>query len=90
MTRLAVSFCLFIHLGAVAILAQTVSSTTGVINGRVTDSSGAVLPGVTVTLSGAAMMGTPTTITNAEGQYRFLAVPPGEHNLAFELTGFAS
>lgn len=60
------------------------------INGKVTDSSGAVLPGVTVTLSGAAMMGTPTTITNAEGQYRFLAVPPGEHTLAFELTGFAT
>ena len=68
MTRLAAFFCLFIHLGALTLLAQTVSSTTGVINGKVTDSSGAVLPGVTVTLSGAAMMGTPTTVTNAEGQ----------------------
>ena len=34
--------------------AQTVSSTTGAIDGRVTDTSNAVLPGVTVTLAGAA------------------------------------
>ena len=32
--------------------AQTVSSTTGAIDGRVTDASNAVLPGVTVTLTG--------------------------------------
>jgi len=33
--------------------AQTVSTTTGAINGTVTDTTSAVLPGVTVTLSGA-------------------------------------
>lgn len=30
---------------------QTVSATTGAINGRVTDTTGAVLPGVTVTIA---------------------------------------
>ena len=42
-------------------VAQTVSSTTGAVNGTVTDSTRAVLPGVTVTLSGAAVMGVRST-----------------------------
>jgi len=37
-------------------MAQTVTSTTGAINGTVTDSTKSVLPGVTVTLSGPSLM----------------------------------
>ena len=56
--------------------AQAVSATTGAINGRVTDNTGAILPGVTVTLASPSMMGTRTAITNDEGQYRFPADSP--------------
>jgi hypothetical protein len=69
-------------------VAQTVSSTTGAVNGTVTDSTKAVLPGVTVTLSGAAVMGVRTTVTDADGSYRFPSLAPGEYKLTFELSGF--
>lgn len=70
--------------------AQTVSATTGAINGKVTDNTGAILPGVTVTISSSALMGTRTAVTNEEGLYRFPAVPPGEYKVVFELAGFTT
>ena len=70
--------------------AQTVSSTTGAINGTVTDSTKAVLPGVSVTLSGPSVMGTPSTVTDANGAFRFPSLAPGDYQLAFELSGFGA
>ena len=69
--------------------AQTIGATTGAINGRVADRTGAVLPGVTVEASSAAMMGPRTILTDAQGRYEFRAVPPGEYTLKFSLPGFA-
>lgn len=69
---------------------QTVSATTGAINGRVTDTTGAVLPGVTVTIASPSMMGTRTAVTTPEGQYRFAAVPPGVYQISYELSGFGT
>ena len=68
--------------------AQTVSSTTGTINGTVADSTKAVLPGVTVTLSGPTVMGSPSVVTDASGAFRVASLAPGEYRLAFELAGF--
>ena len=68
--------------------AQTVSATTGAINGRVTDNTGAVLPGVTVTIGSPSMMGTRSAVTTEEGQYRFPAIPPGVYQITYELAGF--
>jgi len=70
--------------------AQTVSSTTGAIDGRVTDASNAVLPGVTVTLTGAALMGSRNTVTSDTGTFRFISVAPGLYTVTFELGGFAT
>src|SRR6266508_3229460 len=70
--------------------AQTVSATTGAINGRVIDHTGAVLPGVTITITSQSLMGTRTAVTNQEGQYRFPAVPPGDYSLTYELAGFGT
>jgi hypothetical protein len=64
------------------------ASSTGTIQGRVADSSGAMLPGVTVTASSPSMIGTQTQITNENGSFRFPAVPPGIYELTFELAGF--
>jgi hypothetical protein len=64
------------------------ASSTGTINGKVTDSSGAVLPGVTVTASSPSMMGLQTSVTTSDGMYRFPAVPPGTYTLTYELPGF--
>ncbi len=69
---------------------QSVTATTGSINGRVSDSTGAVLPGVTVTASSPAMQGVRTAVTGEDGTYRFPAVPPGEYRLNYELAGFGT
>jgi hypothetical protein len=66
------------------------ASSTGTIQGRVTDTSAAVLPGVTVTASSPAMIGTQTQISTENGSYRFPAVPPGVYTLTFELPGFST
>jgi hypothetical protein len=65
------------------------ASSTGTIQGRVTDSQGAVLPGVTVTATSPSMLGAQTTVTSETGNYRFPAVPPGNYNITYELAGFS-
>jgi hypothetical protein len=61
---------------------------TGNLYGTVTDDKGAALPGVTVTMSG---QGAPQVqVTNAQGQFRFLGLPPGNADLKAELEGFST
>jgi hypothetical protein len=64
------------------------ASSTGTIQGRITDAQGAVLPGVTITASSPALLGEQTTVSSETGNYRFPAVPPGVYTLAYELAGF--
>src|SRR5438093_8977961 len=64
------------------------ASTTGSINGKVADTSAAVLPGVTVTVASPSLMGVQTAVTDGGGNYRFPALPPGTYTVTFELPGF--
>ena len=64
------------------------ASSTGTIQGRVTDAQGAVLPGVTVTATSPSALGAQTTVSSETGNYRFPAVPPGTYTVAYELAGF--
>jgi len=64
------------------------ASSTGTIQGRVSDSQGAVLPGVTVTATSPALITPQTTVTSETGNYRFPAVPPGSYSVSYELAGF--
>jgi hypothetical protein len=73
-----------------ATLAQTVGTAAGALEGTVTDGTRAVLPGVTVLLSSPALMGRHAAQTDAEGFYRFPALPPGDYALTFTLDGFRS
>jgi hypothetical protein len=59
---------------------------TGTITGRVTDEQGGVLPGVTVTLTGST--GSQTQVTDAQGAFRFMGLPPGSYSVKSELSGF--
>jgi hypothetical protein len=83
-----------IALVAVAWLASTSSGAAqdfrGRINGTVTDNSGAVLPGVTVTATSPALIQPQVQVSGAEGDFRFLALPPGVYDISFELSGFQS
>jgi len=60
----------------------------GRISGTVTDNTGAVLPGVTVTASSPALIQPQVQVTNSDGTYRMIALPPGVYTLVFELPGF--
>jgi hypothetical protein len=70
--------------------AQTVTTTTGAINGVVTDSTNAVVPGVTVTLAGPSLITIRTALSDEAGAYRFSAVPLGDHTLTFQRSGFGT
>jgi hypothetical protein len=62
---------------------------TATLTGSVTDASGAVLPGATVTVAGETLIGgTRSVQTDANGVYRFPALPPGAYKVNVELSGF--
>ena len=62
-------------------------STTGNVRGQVTDLNNAPLSGITVTATGTALPVDRTTVTDAEGRYRFVQLPPGSYELTFAIGG---
>jgi outer membrane receptor protein involved in Fe transport len=65
------------------------SSTTGSVEGIVTDPNGAVVPNAALTLSGPNSIRDLTTTSGADGSYRFSQVPPGRYTLSTaEANGF--
>ncbi len=84
----AVVFAFGLLLVPTSIFAQT--STTGTIEGTVTDSSGAVVPGITVLVSGTNLIRPQSATTNDEGLYRVSSLPPGRYSVVIEaIQGFA-
>ncbi|MGZ8851898.1 MAG: outer membrane beta-barrel protein [Thermoanaerobaculia bacterium] len=62
-------------------------SSTGNIYGKVSDRSGQPLPGVTVVASSDGPQ--QTFVTEADGAYRFLRLPPGRYKVTADLSGFS-
>jgi hypothetical protein len=66
--------------------------TTGVITGRVQDSSGALIPGVEITVSSPAIIiggGSRLVISSEQGNYRVTQLPSAaEYTVTFSLPGF--
>ncbi|HVR42743.1 MAG TPA: carboxypeptidase-like regulatory domain-containing protein [Thermoanaerobaculia bacterium] len=60
---------------------------TGSVSGSVTSSDGAGLPGVTVEARSSQLPQARVTTTQANGDYRLPALPPGEVTLSFTLAG---
>ena len=63
-------------------------STYGSITGSVTDSSGAAIAAANVTLTNAGTSEKRTQPTNADGQYSFVNLIPGEYRIDVEKEGF--
>src|SRR5258706_2941245 len=85
---IAMLFALSLLLSGTGALAQT--STTGTIEGVVTDANGAVVPGVTVTVTSPNLMRAQTGATDSEGRYRIPNLPPGKYSVSVESAkGFA-
>ncbi|HNW58076.1 MAG TPA: TonB-dependent receptor [bacterium] len=75
--------CILLFLAAGMLFAGT----TGKITGMVTDAeSGENLPGVNVTIPGSGYGG----VTNLEGRFLILNIPPGTYDLKFSLMGYAT
>jgi hypothetical protein len=81
-------FCLCLLLSLIAAAPTSAQDFRGRINGTVTDNSGAILPGVTVTVSSPALIQPQVQVTGAEGDFRFIALPPGVYEITYELPGF--
>lgn len=81
----AILMALGILLASPILVAQ--STTTGDINGTVTDSSGAILPNTTVTLKSADTGVSQTTKTNSGGYYHFPLLKPGDYTVTAEAPG---
>ena len=62
----------------------------GSLRGMVKDEQGAAMPGVTVTLTGPGLLAPSTTVTESDGSYRLINLPPGTYVLTAELTGFST
>jgi hypothetical protein len=60
------------------------------LRGRAADERGRVLPGVTVTLQPAGGLPPIVQVTDAQGVFSFLDLPPGACTLKAELAGFSS
>jgi hypothetical protein len=60
----------------------------GSITGLVQDSSGATLPGATVRVVHQASNLTRETVTNQQGLYHLVNLPPGSYTLTISLSGF--
>jgi len=84
--RLILSFALVL-LTAAAAAAQTGA---GSLRGYVTDEQGGALPGVTVSARGEALIQPVSSITDAEGYYRLINLPPGTYEVSADLSGFAA
>ena len=64
------------------------STTTGGVTGRVIDPSGAVIPGATVSLRNQGTGTEATTVTDANGNYHFALVDPGNYAVSASASGF--
>ncbi len=60
------------------------------LTGKAVDDAGAAVPGVTITATNAQTGFSRTTVTEADGTYRFLALPVGTYKVTAELSGFAT
>lgn len=71
---------------ATAISAQT--STTGVVQGTVSDAQGAAVPGAEVKLLDRATAQSRVEMTNEDGLYNFVNVTPGSYTVTITKAGF--
>lgn len=60
------------------------------IAGRITDSNGMAIVGATVIASQVQSGLSRTAVTNSDGQYRFVELPPGTYKIRASATGFGA
>lgn len=69
--------------------APLLGQTSGSIAGMIRDESGAVLPGVTIEASSPALIEkVRVTVSDGQGVFRIIDLPPGTYTVVFTLPGF--
>ena len=66
------------------------STTAGAIGGLVADQSKAAVPGATVTVRSLAINSTADAVSDANGRFSIINLPPGVYSVEVSLPGFAS
>jgi hypothetical protein len=79
--RVILVFCVLVSIA----LGQTFQAQ---ISGEVRDSTGSLVPNAKLTATNIATNTAFSTQSNEQGIYRFLALPPGQYNVAASLAGF--
>ena len=82
-------FVVAMALALFAVSAMAQSTTTGSIEGTVTDPNGAAVKGATVTATSPNLITPQTATTNDEGRYQILSLPPGPYKVSIEASGFS-
>ncbi|HKB09467.1 MAG TPA: TonB-dependent receptor [Vicinamibacterales bacterium] len=70
--------------------AARAQATTGTISGTVIDESKSILPGVTIAVKNVENGATRTLVTDDNGRYRALNLPPALYSVSADLPGFTS
>jgi len=83
-------FVMIVGIFLLCSVASAQQTQTGSIEGTVTLEGGEALPGVIVTATADVMPKARSTVTAASGDYRFIAMPPGDYELTFSMPGFAT
>lgn len=88
--RKRVSVFLSILFASILLFTQSsiAQTTSGTIGGTVTDSSGAVLSNAAITITQTQRDFTQNAVSNGQGNFRFLQLPPGIYNLTVKSSNF--
>jgi outer membrane receptor protein involved in Fe transport len=81
-------FVLAMTLAMFATSAMAQSSTTGSIEGMVSDPNGAAVKGATVTVTSPNLISPQTATSGDDGRYQIPALPPGTYKVTVEASGF--
>ena len=72
-------------------IASAQSASSGTIAGTVKDATGAVIAGVTVEAASPALIEkTRSNVTDGQGNYKIVDLPPGVYTVTFTLSGFST
>ena len=85
--QVAIALALPVMLATLGSPAAAQGVQTGELTGIVTSSDGLTLPGATVTVQSPALQGVRTVVTDENGAYVIRALPPGQYQVTFEMTG---
>lgn len=84
--RAAMFVLVMVMMSELPVAAQTTGSS---LRGYVKDEQGGALPGVTVVATSPDMISPASGVTDHEGYYRLINLPPGTYTVTAELAGFA-